>query len=271
MELVIDVGNTETVLGIVDPGTLDLRAHWRLSTTIPRTPDEYGLLLRSLLRDGGIPHDDLTMAVLGSVVPLRREFSRIRSSASWERHRSWWTRGARCRFGWTSMNRSRSAPIASSTHSRPRRCMDGTPSPSISDRHHVRLHHGRRRIRRGVIAQGLQSGLEWLGSKTAKLPRVELTPPETVIGRRTEACIQSGVFFSAVDAVDGIVRRILDEWQREDVYVVATGGTPPRRSLRPDRRPHRTLPHPLRPRPRGKDDSGVAGQKRPSRTAVQCR
>ena len=69
MELVIDVGNTETVLGIVDPGTLDLRAHWRLSTTIPRTPDEYGLVLRSLLRDGGIPHDDLTMTVLGSVVP----------------------------------------------------------------------------------------------------------------------------------------------------------------------------------------------------------
>ena len=54
--------------------------------------------------------------------------------------------------------------------------------------------------------------------------RVELTPPERVIGRRTEACIQSGVFFSAVDAVDGIVRRILEEWQREEVYVVATGG-----------------------------------------------
>ena len=75
-----------------------------------------------------------------------------------------------------------------------------------------------------MIAQGLESGLEWLGKKTAKLPRVALTPPERVIGRRTEACIQSGVFFSAVDAVDGIVRRILEEWQRDDVYVVATGG-----------------------------------------------
>jgi len=48
MELVIDVGNTETVLGIVEPGTLDLRHHWRLSTPVPRTPDEYELLLRSL-------------------------------------------------------------------------------------------------------------------------------------------------------------------------------------------------------------------------------
>ena len=69
MELVIDVGNSETVLGIVEPGTLDLRAHWRFSTPIPRTPDEYRLLLRSLLRDGGISPDDVTMAVLGSVVP----------------------------------------------------------------------------------------------------------------------------------------------------------------------------------------------------------
>ncbi|HIF06793.1 MAG TPA: type III pantothenate kinase [Gemmatimonadetes bacterium] len=76
----------------------------------------------------------------------------------------------------------------------------------------------------GVIAQGLQSGLEWLGKKTAKLPRVDLEPPASVIGRRTEACIQSGVFYSAVDAVDGIVRRIVEEWNREDVYVVATGG-----------------------------------------------
>ena len=37
MEFVIDVGNSETVLGVVDPGTLDLRAHWRLSTPVPRT------------------------------------------------------------------------------------------------------------------------------------------------------------------------------------------------------------------------------------------
>jgi type III pantothenate kinase len=45
-----------------------------------------------------------------------------------------------------------------------------------------------------------------------------------VIGRRTETCIQSGVFYQAVDAVDGIVRRIKDEWGRPEAYVVATGG-----------------------------------------------
>jgi type III pantothenate kinase len=76
----------------------------------------------------------------------------------------------------------------------------------------------------GVISPGLPAGLEWLAARTAKLPRVELGPPQLVIGRRTETCIQSGVFYQAVDAVDGIVRRIKAEWEKPDAYVVATGG-----------------------------------------------
>jgi type III pantothenate kinase len=76
----------------------------------------------------------------------------------------------------------------------------------------------------GVIAPGIQAGQEWLGGRTAKLPRVELVRPERVIGRRTESCLQSGLFFSAVDAVDGLVDRIREEWARPDAVVVATGG-----------------------------------------------
>jgi type III pantothenate kinase len=76
----------------------------------------------------------------------------------------------------------------------------------------------------GVISPGLKAGLEWLSTHTAKLPTVELKPPEIVIGRRTETCIQSGVFYQAIDAVDGIVRRIKEEWGRPEAYVVATGG-----------------------------------------------
>jgi type III pantothenate kinase len=76
----------------------------------------------------------------------------------------------------------------------------------------------------GVIAPGLQAGQEWLGTHTAMLPRVELRPPERVIGRRTETCVRSGIFYSAVDALDGIVERIRQEWDRPDALVVATGG-----------------------------------------------
>jgi type III pantothenate kinase len=76
----------------------------------------------------------------------------------------------------------------------------------------------------GVISPGLLTGIDWLASRTAKLPRVELTPPPAVIGRRTETCIQSGIFYQAIDSIDGMVQRLREEWDRPDAYVVATGG-----------------------------------------------
>src|SRR5690606_28536236 len=60
--------------------------------------------------------------------------------------------------------------------------------------------------------------------RTAKLPRVDLGQPARVIGRSTEHALRSGIFFAAVDAVAGIVRRITAEWKRKDPLVVATGG-----------------------------------------------
>ena len=245
MELVIDVGNSETVLGVVKSGTLDLHAHWRLSTPIPRTPDEYGLLLRALLRDRGIAHDDLTMAVLGSVVP-----SATRILAD------------------TLEQIVGQAPIVVDARSPlPIQLDVDEPLTVGADRIvntlAVKEMYGRDTIAvdlgtattfdcitadgafvGGVIAQGLQSGLEWLGRKTAKLPRVELAPPESVIGRRTEACIQSGVFF--------LGGRCCGRHRSADSGGVATGRRLCRRDRRirhdsrpsrPDRGAHRTLPH----------------------------
>ena len=79
----------------------------------------------------------------------------------------------------------------------------------------------------GVIAPGVMTGAETLVSRTAKLPRIDLKAPPTVIGRRTEAVLRSGIFYNAVDGIDGIVRRIKAEWQRPDAFVVATGGLAP--------------------------------------------
>ncbi len=69
MDLVIDVGNSETVLGLMQPEGLEVAAHWRVSTTVPRTVDEYELLLRELLAGRGFTPEDLGLTVLGSVVP----------------------------------------------------------------------------------------------------------------------------------------------------------------------------------------------------------
>ena len=180
MELVIDVGNSETVLGIVEPGTLDLRHHWRLSTPVPRTPDEYELLLRSLLRDGKISPGDLTIAVLGSVVPAT---TRILTD--------------------TLEKIVGEAPIVVDARSPlPIRLDVDEPLTVGADRIVNTLAakemYGRDTIAvdlgtattfdcitadgvfvGGVIAQGLESGLEWLGRKTARraAPAGRSAPP----------------------------------------------------------------------------------------------
>jgi len=77
----------------------------------------------------------------------------------------------------------------------------------------------------GVIMPGLRTASDALIRNTAKLPATELTPPEHVIGRRTEDCIRAGVLLGAAEAVDGIVRRIKGEWPNGNTpQVIATGG-----------------------------------------------
>jgi type III pantothenate kinase len=77
----------------------------------------------------------------------------------------------------------------------------------------------------GVIMPGIRTSADQLTQKAAKLPATELTAPAHVIGRRTEDCIKAGVLYGAAEAVDGIVRRIREEWPTGTVpAVVATGG-----------------------------------------------
>jgi len=77
----------------------------------------------------------------------------------------------------------------------------------------------------GVIMPGLRTAADQLTRRTAKLPATELRAPTHVIGRRTEECIQAGVLYGTVEAVDGLVRRIRAEWPGgRRPGVTATGG-----------------------------------------------
>ncbi|MGI9626328.1 MAG: type III pantothenate kinase [Longimicrobiales bacterium] len=224
-QLVADVGNTETVVGLLDLEGQDVRHHWRISTKVPRTRDEYGFLLKGLI-DSAIPEGGaLKRGVIGSVVPsqttiLEPVFGALATGPVYVvgagsplpiqldvdepltvgADRIVNTLAAKVRFGRDTV----AVDLGTAT------TYDCITAEGV--------------FLGGVIAPGLSAGLDWLARSTAKLPKVELTPPDTVIGRRTEACIQSGVFFSVVDSVDGVVRRIKDEWGRPDALVVATGG-----------------------------------------------
>lgn len=224
MQLVVDVGNTETVVGVVE-GTRSVRSHWRLSTGASRTVDEYAHLLSSLLREAGHERTDLNRAVVGSVVPSASEVlvEALGRVSSGRVH---------------SIGPDTDLPITLDVEE-PRtvgadRIVNTLAAARIYGRDTVTVDLGTATtfdvisadgvFKGGVIAPGMSAGLDWLARRTAKLPTVQLIPPARYIGRRTEECIQAGIFYSAVDGVDGIVRRILEEWDRPDVHVVATGG-----------------------------------------------
>jgi type III pantothenate kinase len=228
MNLVVDVGNTETVLGLFEPGRLEISTSWRYSTAVPRTPDELRLLFGALLRDAGFDPAGVRRSVIGSVVPAH----------------TW--------ILFESLGRLTHAPVlvVDGVSALPIRLDVEEPRTVGADRivntlAAVHL-YGRDTVvvdlgtattydcisgdgvfLGGVIAPGVQAGQEWLSGRTAKLPRVDLSAPERVIGRRTESCLQSGIYYSIVDAVDGIVDRIRAEWERPDALVVATGGYAP--------------------------------------------
>jgi type III pantothenate kinase len=226
MILTFDVGNTETMLGLFDAG--ELVDHWRIATHADRTVDELGLLVRHLIRESGFPADAIEGAVIGSVVPPMTP----RLVEMCERHLG-------------------AAPsIVDARSSLPIRLDVDEPLSVGADRiantlAATRLYKrdtivvdlgtattfdcisGDGVFMGGVIAPGVHTGAETLVRRTARLPRIELDEPERVIGRRTDTALASGIFFGAVETIDGIVRRIRDEWQRPNVLVVATGGLAP--------------------------------------------
>lgn len=224
MLLTLDIGNTEITLGLFAGG--DLEAHWRMTTNPDRTPDEWASAVGSFLIHAGHSPNEVRAVCLASVAP--------------------------------AVTQSVVEGIAGST-GRPAVVVDSrTPLPVILDVDEP-LSVGADRIVNalaaaelyradtiivdfgtattfdcvtvdarfigGVIMPGLRTAADQLTRRTAKLPATELRAPAHVIGRRTEECIQAGVLYGTVDAVDGIVRRIRAEWPGgRRPGVVATGG-----------------------------------------------
>ena len=224
MQLVVDVGNTETVVGLAT-STTEVVAHWRVSSSVPRTSDEMTALIRAFLVGEGIDEAKITRGVVGSVVPSVNQV--------WMRTLGEITRGKVIAVGPGSdlpIDLDVEEPLSVGAD----RIVNTLAARELYARDTIAVDLGTATtfdcitgqgvFCGGVISPGLSAGLDWLSARTAKLPHVELTPPKMVIGRRTETCIQSGVFYQAIDAIDGMVRRIKNEWDRPDAYVVATGG-----------------------------------------------
>ena len=81
-----------------------------------------------------------------------------------------------------------------------------------------------KRYRGGMILPGIRVSMDSLTSRTAQLPHISIEPPKKLIGRNTIDCMKSGMIYGNASCIDGMIRKIKKELDREDVTVIATGG-----------------------------------------------
>jgi type III pantothenate kinase len=222
MLLTIDVGNTNTVLGVFRGE--ELIANWRLTTARQQTVDEYGVLTRNLFTLAGLDRDGIDGVIISSVVPpvnwTLAEMARIYF-------------GQKALFVEAGVKTGMSVLVDNPLEVGADRIVNGVAAFHKYGGPCIVVDFGtaitfdvvseRCEYLGGVIAPGLGISSEALFARTAKLPRVEIKDPGKVIGTNTVTCIQAGLYYGAVDMVDGMLTRIKTELGK-DAAVVATGG-----------------------------------------------
>src|SRR6266576_356350 len=224
MLLAIDIGNTETTVGLFAGDRL--AGHWRLHSTPHRTPDEWASVFTAHLTQAGHSTQEIRAAIVASVAPpVTQSLCEGVESAT--------TRqpvlvDARSKLPivldvdepmTVGADRIVNTLAASHLFKKDTIVVDFGTATTFD------CITGDGRFIGGIIMPGVRTASDALIRNTAKLPATELTPPERVIGRRTEECIRAGVLLGAAEAVDGLVRRIKAEWPNGGTpYVIATGG-----------------------------------------------
>jgi type III pantothenate kinase len=225
MLLTIDVGNTNTVLGVFR--AKELVAHWRLTTARDQTVDEYGILTRNLLSLAKIEPRSIEGVIISSVVPPLNSTLAETSRRYFEREALFIEPGVRTGMPVLYDNpqevgadRIVNSIAAFEKYGGPCVAVDfGTAInfDAIS---------ARGEYLGGVLAPGIGISAEALFSRAARLFRVEIRDPGKVIGTNTVASLQSGLYYGYVDLVDGILTR-MKVTLGPDTKVVATGGQAP--------------------------------------------
>jgi type III pantothenate kinase len=222
MLLVIDVGNSNTVLGVYEGEKL--LHHWRVWTDREKTSDEYGILLRNLYDASHFSSRHVKAIIISSVVPpltptiveLCGRYFGIAPMVV----------GPGIKTGISikmdnpkevGADRIVNAVAAFSKHKKACIIVDFGTATTFDYVSSKGDYMG------GVIAPGVNISAEALFREASKLPRIEIAKPPTVIGKNTVAAMQSGIFYGYVAMVDGILDRIRKE-SRINPVVIATGG-----------------------------------------------
>jgi type III pantothenate kinase len=222
MLLTIDVGNTNTVLGVFRGE--ELIANWRLTTAREQTVDEYGVLTRNLFTLAGLDRDAIGGVIISSVVPpvnwTLAEMSRIYF-------------GKKALFVEMGVKTGMAVLVDNPMEVGADRIVNGVAAFHKYGGPCIVVDFGtaitfdaisaKGEYLGGVIAPGLGIASEALFARAARLPRVEIKDPGKVIGTNTITHMQAGLYYGAVDMVDGMLTRFKKELG-ENAKVVATGG-----------------------------------------------
>ena len=222
MLLALDVGNTNTVLGVFREK--DLIANWRLTTARDQTVDEYGILTRDLFTIASLDPNEIHGVIISSVVPP------LNSTLAGMADRYFHTKALFVEPGIrTGMpvhydnpqevgaDRIVNSVAAYSKYGGPCIIVDFGTAINFD------VVSERGEYLGGTLAPGIGISAEALFSRAARLWRVEIRDPGKIIGTNTAQSMQAGLFYGFTDLVDGILERI-KAVQGKDVRVIATGG-----------------------------------------------
>ncbi len=222
MLLAVDVGNTQTHFGAYDGERL--LEHWRFATVRQSTVDELGAALSNLLELRGYGFDDIDASIVSSTVPqLEPEWIAVA-----ERYlgHEMLAVGPGMKTGmairYDNPREIGADRLVNAVALRERFdglavCVDFGTATTFDVVSEEGEYLG------GSLMTGIEISLEALSERGARLPKIELAPPRSVIGKNTIDAIRSGVVYGYAGACDAILRRLYDELD-ERAQVVATGG-----------------------------------------------
>lgn len=222
MIFVIDVGNTNIVLGVYNGE--ELTYHWRIATSREKTEDEFGMTIKDLFSHQGLSFHDINGIIISSVVPpimfslekmCRKYFNidpivigpgiKTGLNIKYENPRE------------VGADRIVNAVAAIEEYGSPLVIVDFGTATTFCYINEEKQYMG------GAIAPGIGISTEALYTKASKLPRIEIAKPPHVVGKNTVNAMQAGIFYGYVGQVDEIVRRMKEQGNANPT-VIATGG-----------------------------------------------
>jgi len=225
MLLVIDAGNTNTSLGVFDQAKLV--AHWRLTTARSRTVDEYGVHARNLFELAGLDVKAIDAIAIASVVPPLNYTLKTMAETYFHLTPFFIDHSVDTGLpilyepaGDVGADRIVDAVAAVTKYGAPCIVVDFGTATTFN------AINARGEYMGGVITPGIMISSEALFERTAKLPRVDIRRPSTVIGLSTIAAMHSGLYHGFVGLVDGVLKKMIEEIGStpRPPRVIATGG-----------------------------------------------